>query len=126
MEYDWVAGREILYNSSRRPFLVVQYDSFSRPVQWLPTDTRLPLNLMYERLGRLSGWQQGVLSETYAYDRMGHLTEVKNPDVPAMKFSYELKTMVRYSSFKLHNGLCYDYFKMDRLIQKVYGIILVE
>ncbi|XP_054706781.1 teneurin-m-like [Uloborus diversus] len=92
VEYDWVAGREILYNSSRRPFLVVQYDSFSRPVQWLPTDTRLPLNLMYERLGRLSGWQQGPLSETYAYDRMGHLTEIKSPDNSAMKYSYELKT----------------------------------
>ncbi|GIX94005.1 teneurin-2 [Caerostris extrusa] len=81
-----------VYNSSRRPFLVVQYDGFSRPVQWLPTDTRLPLNLNYERLGRLSTWQQGALSETYAYDRMGHLTEVKNPDSPAMKFSYESKT----------------------------------
>lgn len=105
VEYDWVAGREILYNSSRRPFLVVQYDSFSRPVQWLPTDTRLPLNLMYERLGRLSGWQQGPLSESYSYDRMGHLTEVKNPDNSALKYSYDLKTMVRIT-YSMLRELC--------------------
>lgn len=82
----------------------MQYDSFSRPVQWLPTDTRLPLNLMYERLGRLSGWQQGSLSESYSYDRMGHLTEVKNPDNSAMKYSYDLKTMVSSTTFILINS----------------------
>ncbi|XP_042895037.2 teneurin-m isoform X2 [Parasteatoda tepidariorum] len=109
VEYDWVAGREILYNSSRRPFLVVQYDGFSRPVQWLPTDTRLPLNLMYERLGRLSGWQQGSLSETYSYDRMGHLTEIKNPDVSAMKFSYDLKTMPAKISLPSGRKFTYHY-----------------
>ncbi|CAL1263020.1 unnamed protein product [Larinioides sclopetarius] len=107
VEYDWNAGREIVYNSSRRPFLVVQYDGFSRPVQWLPTDTRLPLNLNYERLGRLSTWQQGALSETYAYDRMGHLTEVKSPDAPAMKFNYESKT--RPAKITLPSGRIFTY-----------------
>ncbi|XP_023229639.1 teneurin-m-like isoform X2 [Centruroides sculpturatus] len=93
VEYDWVASREIFYNSSRRPFLVVQYDSSSRPIQWLPTDTRLPLNVMYDRLGRLSGWQQGPLAETFGYDRMGHLSEIKYPDNAAMRYSYDGKTM---------------------------------
>src|SRR5207248_3246112 len=58
VEYDWLANREILYNNSRRPFLFVQYDDASRPVQWLPKESRLPLNVMYDRFGRLSGWQQ--------------------------------------------------------------------
>ncbi|XP_055927054.1 teneurin-m-like isoform X4 [Argiope bruennichi] len=93
MEYDWVAAREILYNSSRRPFLVIQYDSFTRPIQWLPTETRLPLNVMYDRLGRLSGWQQGPLSENYGYDRMSHLAEIKYPEGSAMRFNYDGKTM---------------------------------
>ncbi|XP_040063442.2 teneurin-m [Ixodes scapularis] len=88
-EYDWVAAREILYNSSRRPFLVVQYDSFARPVQWLPTETRMPLNVMYDRLGRFSGWQQGQLSETFVYDRLGHLSEVKLADNAAIKYAYD-------------------------------------
>ncbi|XP_064481434.1 teneurin-m-like isoform X2 [Ornithodoros turicata] len=88
-EYDWVAAREILYNSSRRPFLVVQYDSFARPVQWLPTDTRVPLNVMYDRLGRFSGWQQGLLSESFVYDRLGHLSEVRLPDNAAVKYTYD-------------------------------------
>lgn len=88
-EYDWVAAREILYNSSRRPFLVVQYDSFARPVQWLPTETRMPLNVMYDRLGRFSGWQQGQLSETFVYDRLGHLSEVKMADNAAIKYAYD-------------------------------------
>lgn len=94
MEYDWVAAREILYNSSRRPFLVIQYDSFTRPIQWLPTETRLPLNVMYDRLGRLSGWQQGPLSENFGYDRMSHLAEIKYPDASTMRFTYDGKTMV--------------------------------
>nr|XP_015923788.2 teneurin-m-like [Parasteatoda tepidariorum] len=93
MEYDWVAAREILYNSSRRPFLVIQYDSFTRPIQWLPTESRLPLNVMYDRLGRLSGWQQGALSESFGYDRMSHLAEIKYPDSTTMRFSYSGKTM---------------------------------
>lgn len=103
MEYDWVAAREILYNSSRRPFLVIQYDSFTRPIQWLPTETRLPLNVMYDRLGRLSGWQQGALSENFGYDRMSHLAEIKYPDGSAMRFTYDGKTLVSLFLLTLHS-----------------------
>ncbi len=89
VEYDWIANREILYNNSRRPFLFVQYDDSSRPVQWLPKESRLPLNVMYDRFGRLSGWQQGPHSETYSYDRMGHLSEIRFSDSTSIKNSYE-------------------------------------
>ncbi|XP_054167929.1 teneurin-m-like [Oppia nitens] len=89
VEYDWIANREILYNNSRRPFLFVQYDDSSRPVQWLPKESRLPLNMMYDRFGRLSGWQEGQHSETYSYDRMGHLSEIRFSDATSVKNSYE-------------------------------------
>ena len=89
VEYDWLANREILYNNSRRPFLFVQYDDSSRPVQWLHKASRLPLNMMYDRFGRLSGWQEGHRTETYSYDRMGHLSEIKFSDGTSLKNSYE-------------------------------------
>ncbi|XP_037506550.1 teneurin-m isoform X1 [Rhipicephalus sanguineus] len=89
-EYDWVAAREIIYNGSRRPLLVVQYDSFARPVQWLPTGgSRVPLNAAYDRLGRPSGWQRGPLSQTLAYDRLGRLIEVRAADGSALRYAYE-------------------------------------
>ncbi|RWS31000.1 N-acetylglucosamine-1-phosphodiester alpha-N-acetylglucosaminidase-like protein [Leptotrombidium deliense] len=87
LEYDRNANREILYNNSRRPFLVVQYDNSSRPIQWLPTETRLPLNVIYDRYGRLSGWQQGsAVSESFLYDRNGLLSEIRYPDSTAIKY----------------------------------------
>ncbi|XP_067122609.1 teneurin-m-like isoform X2 [Centruroides vittatus] len=107
VEYDWIASREIFYNSSRRPFLVVQYDNLGRPAQWLPTDTRLPVNIMYERLGHLSGWQQGTLAETFGYDRMGHLSEIKYPDNASNRMTYEGKTMP--SKIVLPSGRKYTY-----------------
>lgn len=89
-EYDWVAAREIIYNGSRRPLLVVQYDSFARPVQWLPTGgSRLPLNAAYDRLGRPSGWQRGPVGRSLAYDRLGRLVEVRAADGGALRYAYE-------------------------------------
>ncbi|XP_022235993.1 teneurin-a-like [Limulus polyphemus] len=92
MEYDWEAGREIVYNSSRRPFLMVQYDSSSRPVKWLPTDTRRALLVSYDRLGRLSGWRQDPLEEKYEYDRMGHLAEITYTNHNVLRYIYDGQT----------------------------------
>ncbi|OQR66691.1 teneurin-3-like [Tropilaelaps mercedesae] len=88
-EYDWMADREMVYNASRRPFLVIQYDTFSRPIQYLPTDTKVPLNIQYDRLGRPSGWSQGAMQESYTYDRSGLLSEVKLANEGKMQYSYE-------------------------------------
>ena len=90
IEYDRTANREIMYNNSRRPFLMIQYDNSSRPIQWLNTETRLPLNVIYDRQGRLAGWQQGTkISETFVYDRNGLLSEIKYPDMSSIKYVYQ-------------------------------------
>lgn len=90
IEYDRTANREIMYNNSRRPFLMIQYDNSSRPIQWLNTETRLPLNVIYDRQGRLAGWQQGTkVSETFVYDRNGLLSEIKYPDMSSIKYAYQ-------------------------------------
>jgi len=91
IEYDRTANREIMYNNSRRPFLMIQYETnSSRPIQWLNTETRLPLNVIYDRQGRLAGWQQGSkMSETFVYDRNGLLSEIKYPDSSSIKYMYE-------------------------------------
>ncbi|XP_028967535.1 teneurin-m [Galendromus occidentalis] len=88
-EYDWMADREMVYNASRRPFLVIQYDTFSRPIQYLPTDTKVPLNIQYDRLGRPSGWSQGAMQESYTYDRSGLLSEVKLANEGKVHYVYE-------------------------------------
>ncbi|XP_076321684.1 teneurin-a-like isoform X3 [Tachypleus tridentatus] len=92
VEYDWEAGREIVYNSSRRPFLMVQYDSSSRPIKWLPTDTRRALLVSYDRLGRLSGWRQDPLEEKFEYDRMGHLSEITYANNNVLRYTYDGQT----------------------------------
>lgn len=90
IEYDRTANREIMYNNSRRPFLMIQYDNSSRPIQWLNIETRLPLNVIYDRQGRLAGWQQGAkVSETFVYDRNGLLSEIKYPDMSSIKYVYQ-------------------------------------
>ncbi|RWS11960.1 N-acetylglucosamine-1-phosphodiester alpha-N-acetylglucosaminidase-like protein, partial [Dinothrombium tinctorium] len=110
LEYDRNANREILYNNSRRPFLVVQYDNSSRPIQWLPTETRLPLNVIYDRYGRLSGWQQGsAVSESFLYDRNGLLSEIRYPDSTAIKYSYDEVGKTKPTKITLRSGKQYIY-----------------
>ena len=110
IEYDRHANREILYNNSRRPFLAIQYDNFSRPIQWLPTETRLPLNVIYDRYGRLAGWQQGpVASETFLYDRNGFLSEIRYPDMSSIKYSYNENSKTQPSKITLRSGRQYIY-----------------
>ena len=59
------------------------------PSSGCPKRADYPLNMMYDRFGRLSGWQEGHHSETYTYDRMGHLSEIRFPDGTSLKSSYE-------------------------------------
>ncbi|XP_015786366.1 teneurin-m-like isoform X2 [Tetranychus urticae] len=115
LEYDRNANREILYNNSRRPFLVVQYDNSSRPIQWLPTETRLPLNVIYDRYGRLAGWQQGSLvSETFLYDRNGLLSEVRYPDSTSTKYGYDDSGRSQPVRVTLRSGKQYHYHYDER------------
>lgn len=93
IEYDKTANREILYNTTRRPFLLIQYDNSSRPIQWLnlvDSSNRMPLNVVYDRQSRLAGWQQGSKqSETFVYNRNGLLSEIKYPDMSSIKYIYD-------------------------------------
>lgn len=115
LEYDRNGNREILYNNSRRPFLSVQYDNSSRPIQWLPTETRLPLNVIYDRYGRLAGWQQGSsVSETFLYDRNGLLAEIRYPDSTSIKYGYDETGRSRPSRITLRSGKQYHYHYDER------------
>lgn len=46
--------------------------------------------MIYDRQGRLAGWQQGnKISETFVYDRNGLLSEIKYPDSSSIKYVYQ-------------------------------------
>ncbi|XP_074593790.1 teneurin-m-like isoform X2 [Brevipalpus obovatus] len=111
LEYDRHANREILYNNSRRPFLMIQYDNSSRPITWMLMETRLPLNMIFDRFGRLAGWQQGlVVSETFLYDRSGLLSEIRYPDATSIKYTYdESGGRTKPSRITLRSGKQYKY-----------------
>lgn len=105
IEYDRTANREIMYNNSRRPFLLIQYNG-SRPIQWLNTETRLPLNVIYDKHGRLAGWQQGSkISETFVYDRNGLLSEIKYPDMSSIRYIYQNEDELSLNSKKQLNNV---------------------
>ncbi|GAB6032657.1 hypothetical protein CHUAL_011535 [Chamberlinius hualienensis] len=88
VEYDQAMLREVIYDRDRYSVLAVQYDSSGKPIQWMPSIGGLPVNILYDRFGRLSSWQWGKMCEEYTYDHQGLLTEVRFEDSAYFQYAY--------------------------------------
>ncbi|CAM1325684.1 TENM2 (predicted) [Pycnogonum litorale] len=116
VEYDWLESRETFYDINHRPLLGIQYDTLSKPTQLLPGSKGLPLNLMYDRFGRISSWRRGQSSEKYTYNLYGQLTEIKYMDGSTTSYQYEnKKTKPHKITLPSGNKFAINYDKYERL-----------
>lgn len=106
-EFNWLDRRETFYDINHKPLLGIKYDDrVHNPTQLLPGSKGLPLNLMYDKFGRISSWHRGQMSEKYTYNRFGQLSEIKFMDGSTLLYHYaDKKTMVSFVFAYLNPGI---------------------
>lgn len=67
----------------------MHYDELGRPVQWQPSQNITPVQLKYDKFGRLERWERGALSEHYSFDINGRLADVRFSDNSGYMYKYD-------------------------------------
>ncbi|XP_064481660.1 teneurin-m-like isoform X2 [Ornithodoros turicata] len=89
IEFDREHYNETLFDKNQIPLLTVHYDNLGHPLSWQPTQNVTPVELVYDRYGRLVKWQRGHLMETYSFDMSGRLADVRYSDGRGIMYKYD-------------------------------------
>ncbi|XP_037907848.1 teneurin-m isoform X3 [Hermetia illucens] len=89
-EYDRDTSSVSIYVEDKQELLNVTYDRTARPVSFKPQSGEYaPVELEFDRFGRLVSWKWGNLEETYIFDRSGRLNEIKYGDGSSTIYSFK-------------------------------------
>ncbi|XP_035215579.1 teneurin-m-like isoform X2 [Stegodyphus dumicola] len=89
VEFDREQYSEIVYDKNQIPLITVHYDELGRPVQWQPSQNITPVQLKYDKFGRLERWERGSLSERYSFDINGRLADIRFSDSSGIMYKYD-------------------------------------
>ncbi|XP_071034790.1 teneurin-m isoform X5 [Parasteatoda tepidariorum] len=89
VEFDREQYSEIVYDKNQIPLVTVHYDELGRPIQWQPSQNITPVQLKYDKFGRLERWERGLLSEHYSFDINGRLADVRFSDSSGFMYKYD-------------------------------------
>ncbi|KAG8200277.1 hypothetical protein JTE90_021927 [Oedothorax gibbosus] len=89
VEFDREQYSEIVYDKNQIPLITVHYDELGRPTQWQPSQNITPVQLKYDKFGRLERWERGMLSEQYSFDINGRLADIRFSDSSGFMYKYE-------------------------------------
>uniref|UniRef100_A0A8D8UYU9 Tenascin-like protein n=1 Tax=Cacopsylla melanoneura TaxID=428564 RepID=A0A8D8UYU9_9HEMI len=90
VEYDRNTGTVGAFIDDHVQLLNISYDKLGQPIKWNSgNNVFASVELEYDKFGRLSVWRWGRLSERYAYDQAGRLTEIRYADDTATLYAFK-------------------------------------
>ncbi|KAI5732577.1 hypothetical protein M8J76_001881 [Diaphorina citri] len=90
VEYDRNTGTVGAFIDDHVQLLNISYDKLGQPIKWNSgNNVFASVELEYDKFGRLSVWRWGRLSEKYAYDQAGRLTEIRYADDTATLYAFK-------------------------------------
>lgn len=112
VEFDREQYSEIVYDKNQIPIVAVHYDELGRPIQWQPSQNITPVQLKYDKFGRLERWERGALSEHYSFDINGRLADVRFSDNSGFMYKYDDSPAALVSSIlQFFFSVCKTMFK---------------